>query len=74
MVSAVNLDTAEQAGEEIRNDTEDTAAAIKVAANAAQSAARISNSGIISSIAFPAMFQISITFTMPFGCDAMPGS
>jgi hypothetical protein len=70
IVSAVNLDTTEQAGEEIRNDTEDTAAAIKVTANAAQAAARISNSGIISSIAFPAIFQISITFSMPFGCDA----
>ena len=73
MVSAVKIDS-KQAGEETRNDTEDTAAAIKVTANVAQSAARISNSGIISSIAFPAMFQISITFTMPFGCDAMPGS
>jgi hypothetical protein len=69
MVSAVKIDS-KQAGEEARNDTEDTAAAIKVTANAAQSAARISNTGIISSIAFPAIFQISITFTMPFGCDA----
>ena len=69
MVSAVKIDS-KQAGEEARNDTEDTAAAIQVAANAAQSAARISNTGIISSIAFPAIFQISITFTMPFGCDA----
>ena len=69
MVSAVKIDS-KQAGEEARNDTEDTAAAIQVTANAAQSAARISNTGIISSIAFPAIFQISITFTMPFGCDA----
>ena len=68
IVSAVKIDS-KQAGEEIRNDTEDTAAAVKVTANAAQAAARISNSGIISSIAFPAIFQISITFTMPFGCD-----
>jgi hypothetical protein len=74
MVSAVNLDTAEQADEETRNDTEDTVATIKVTVDAAQSAARISNSGIISSIAFPAIFQISITFSMPFGCDAMPDS
>ena len=69
IVSAVKIDS-KQAGEEIRNDTEDAAATIKVTANAAQAAARISNSGIISSIAFPAIFQISITFSMPFGCDA----
>ena len=30
-------------------------------------AARISNTAIISSIAFPSIFQISITFEMPFG-------
>ena len=69
IVSAVKIDS-KQEGEENRNDTEDAAATIKVTADAAQSAARISNSGIISSIAFPAIFQISITFSMPFGCDA----
>ena len=37
------------------------------AANVASSAARISNTAIVSSIAFPAIFQISITFEMPFG-------
>ena len=68
MVSAVKID-GKHVDEETRNDTEDTAAAIQVSANAAQAAARISNSGIISSIAFPTIFQISITFTMPFGCD-----
>ena len=69
MVSAVKID-GKHVDEETRNDTEDTAAAIQVSANVAQAAARISNSGIISSIAFPAIFQISITFKMPFGCDA----
>ena len=68
MVSAVKIDS-KHVDEETRKDTEDAAGTIQVAANAAQSAARISNSGIISSIAFPAIFQISITFTMPFGCD-----
>jgi hypothetical protein len=68
MVSAVKID-GKHADEETRNDTEDTTAAIKVSAHVAQAAARITNSGIISSIAFPAIFQISITFTMPFGCD-----
>ena len=68
MVSAVKID-GKHVDEETRNDTEDAAAAIQVSTNAAQAAARISNSGIISSIAFPAIFQISITFTMPFGCD-----
>eukprot|EP01043_Picozoa_sp_COSAG02_P071713 COSAG02_NODE_13218_length_1424_cov_15.097358_2_plen_73_part_00 len=68
MVSAVKIDS-KHVDEETRNDTEDTTAAIQVSANAAQAAARISNSGIISSIAFPAIFQTSITFTMPFGCD-----
>ena len=29
--------------------------------------ARISNTAIISGIAFPSIFQISITFEMPFG-------
>ena len=32
-----------------------------------ESIARISNTAIVSSIAFPAIFQISITFEMPFG-------
>ena len=68
MVSAVKIDS-KHVDEETRNDTEDAAGTIQVTANAAQAAARISNSGIISSIAFPAIFQISITFTMPFGCD-----
>ena len=38
-----------------------------VAASVASSVARISNTAIVSSIAFPAIFQISITFEMPFG-------
>ena len=70
MVSAVNLDTIDRESEETRNGTENAADTIKVTANATQAAARISNSGIISSIVFPAVFQISITFSMPFGCDA----
>ena len=37
------------------------------AASVASSVARISNTAIVSSIAFPAIFQISITFEMPFG-------
>ena len=37
------------------------------AASVASSVARISNTAIVSSIAFPAIFEISITFEMPFG-------
>ena len=32
-----------------------------------QQVARISNTAIVSSVAFPTIFQISITFEMPFG-------
>ena len=45
-------------------DAEDAKAA---AATVKESIARISNTAIVSSIAFPAIFQISITFEMPFG-------
>ena len=45
-------------------DAEDAKAA---AETAKESVARISNTAIISSIAFPSIFQISITFEMPFG-------
>ena len=45
-------------------DAEDAKGAV---ATTTESVARISNTAIISSIAFPAIFQISITFEMPFG-------
>lgn len=45
-------------------DAEETAQAGSMAA---QSAAHVSNTAIIGSIALPAIFQISITFEMPFG-------
>eukprot|EP01045_Picozoa_sp_COSAG04_P009606 COSAG04_NODE_562_length_12576_cov_154.338703_6_plen_199_part_00 len=72
------VDDAETSDEE--SDRKDAAsaaaqAAIKEAKNinnnvdsgSGQQAARISNTAIVSSIAFPAIFQISITFEMPFG-------
>ena len=55
-VSASDRDAAEAAKDETT-----------AAASVASSVARISNTAIVSSIAFPAIFQISITFEMPFG-------
>ena len=54
--SAADRDAAEAAKDETT-----------AAASVASSVARISNTAIVSSIAFPAIFQISITFEMPFG-------
>ena len=72
------VDDAETSDEE--SDRKDAASAaaqatIKEATNinnnvdsgSGQQAARISNTAIVSSIAFPTIFQISITFEMPFG-------
>ena len=63
-VSAVQLsDDSTKSSRDVA-DAEDAKAA---AETAKESVARISNSAIISSIAFPSIFQISITFEMPFG-------
>ena len=62
-VSAVQLDGSGKTGRDVA-DAEDAKGA---AETAKESVARISNSAIISSIAFPSIFQISITFEMPFG-------
>ena len=63
-VSAVQLaDDSTKSSRDVA-DAEDAKAA---AATAKESVARISNTAIISSIAFPSIFQISITFEMPFG-------
>ena len=63
-VSAVQLSDGDgKTGRDVA-DAEDAKGA---AATTADSIARISNTAIVSSIAFPAIFQISITFTMPFG-------
>ena len=63
-VSAVQLsDGSGKTGRDVA-DAEDAKGA---AATTAESVARISNTAIVSSIAFPAIFQISITFEMPFG-------
>jgi len=64
MVSAVQLsDDSTKSSRDVA-DAEDAKAA---AETAKESVARISNTAIISSIAFPSIFQISITFEMPFG-------
>ena len=65
-VSAVQM-TGVDAEAANRDDVETAKDAATAAAKVGQSAARISNTAIVSSIAFPAMFQISITFEMPFG-------
>ena len=63
-VSAVQLSDGDgKTGRDVA-DAEDAKGA---AATTADSIARISNTAIVSSIAFPAIFQISITFEMPFG-------
>ena len=63
-VSAVQLsDDSTKSSRDVA-DAEDAKAA---AETAKESVARISDTAIISSIAFPSIFQISITFEMPFG-------
>ena len=63
-VSAVQLsDDSTKSSRDVA-DAEDAKAAAEMAK---ESVARISNTAIISSIAFPSIFQISITFEMPFG-------
>jgi len=63
-VSAVQLSDGDgKTGRDVA-DAEDAKGA---ATTTADSIARISNTAIVSSIAFPAIFQISITFEMPFG-------
>ena len=63
-VSAVQLSDGDgKTGRDVA-DAEDAKGAV---ATTTESVARISNTAIISSIAFPAIFQISITFEMPFG-------
>ena len=63
-VSAVQLSSDSTKSSRDVADAEDAKAA---AETAKESVARISNTAIISSIAFPSIFQISITFEMPFG-------
>ena len=63
-VSAVQLSDGDGKTSRDVADAEDAKGA---AATTADSIARISNTAIVSSIAFPAIFQISITFEMPFG-------
>ena len=63
-MSAVQLsDGSGKTGRDVA-DAEDAKGAV---ATTADSIARISNTAIVSSIALPAIFQISITFEMPFG-------
>ena len=65
-VSAVQPSNNRVSGKTSR-DVADAEDAKGAAASVASSVARISNTAIVSSIAFPAIFQISITFEMPFG-------
>ena len=65
-MSAVQLSNNRVSGKTSR-DVADAEDAKGAAAATAESVARISNTAIVSSIAFPTIFQISITFEMPFG-------
>ena len=49
-----------------REKVEEVQDAVAAAAGAASSIARISNTAIITSISLPAIFQISLTFELPF--------
>jgi hypothetical protein len=66
-VSGVNITSTNDVGEE-----ESLAAAkeandaVSAAVGVGSSIARISNTALISSISLPAIFQISVTFEMPF--------
>ena len=63
-VSAVQLgDDSTKSSRDVADAEENVAAGAAVK----ESVARISNTAIISGIAFPSIFQISITFEMPFG-------
>ena len=65
-VSAVQIGDASYHGSE-REEAETLQDEANAAAQVAKSVARISNTAIVSGIAFPSIFQISITFEMPFG-------
>ena len=65
-VSAVQLGDA-SADASDRDEAETFKDEANAAAQVVKSVARISNTAIISGIAFPSIFQISITFEMPFG-------
>ena len=65
-VSAVQLGDASADASE-RDEAETFKDEANAAAQVVKSVARISNTAIISGIAFPSIFQISITFEMPFG-------
>ena len=66
IVSEVKFDD-NKADEMARGDAEDVKDVVSTAAGVTQSVARISSTAIIGSIAFPAIFQIALTFEMPFG-------
>jgi hypothetical protein len=66
IVSEVKFDD-DKADEMARGDAEDVKDVVSTAAGVTQSVARISSTAIIGSITFPAIFQISLTFEMPFG-------
>ena len=52
---------------QLSEKTQDSAEAAETAGDFKDSVARISNTAIVTSIAFPSIFQISITFELPFG-------
>ena len=66
-VSAVQLSGGATMGDERIDNIETAKDDVTAVRDLAKSVASISNTAIVSSIAFPAIFQISITFEMPFG-------
>ena len=65
-VSSVNLSRTDADDTDSREKVEEVEDAVAAAAGAASSIARISNTAIITSISLPAIFQISLTFELPF--------
>ena len=66
-VSAVQLSDDGSTSASDRDAAEAAKDEAAAAARVASSVARISSTAIVSGIAFPTIFQISITFEMPFG-------
>ena len=65
-VSRVNLSRTDAGDAEGRGKVEEAQDVVAAGEGAASSIARISNTAIITSISLPAIFQISLTFELPF--------
>jgi hypothetical protein len=65
-VSSVNITSTDVGEKESLAAAEEANDAVSAAVGVGSSIARISNTALISSISLPAIFQISLTFEMPF--------